>query len=95
MLMRGNQLAIYPHVELTVNAWNECEGRDVLAYPRQRVTRHPGGSERVSSILAVFDLYTQFVICHETAPRRWCYHIIGRIHPVGQQHLGDKFNCVA
>ena len=67
MLMGGNQLAIYPHVELAVNARNECEGRNVLAYPRQRVVRHPGGSERVSSILAVFYLYTQFVICHETA----------------------------
>ena len=66
MLRRGNQLAIYPHVELAVNAWNESEGRDVLAYPRQSVARHPGGSERVSSILAVFDLYTQFVIGHET-----------------------------
>jgi hypothetical protein len=57
MLVRGDQLAIYPHIELAMLTRDKGECRDALAHPGQRVARHPGGPERVASILAVFDLY--------------------------------------
>ena len=92
MLVRGDQLAIYPDMELAVVAGHEGEGCNVLAHSRQRVARHPGGPERMPSMLAIFNLNTQFVICHETASSRCFRYIIGGLHNIGQQHLDEILN---
>ena len=52
-------------MKLAVVAWNELEGLDIVADFVQCFSRHPGGSESVSSVLAVLYLDVQLVSCHK------------------------------
>ena len=64
VLVGGHELAIDANVEFPVLAGDEGEGLDVGANPGQRVARHPGGPERVASMLAVFDLDSEHLVRH-------------------------------
>ena len=55
--MCGHQLAIDPNVEFAVIAGDQGEGLYVRAHPGEYVARHPGGPERMASMLTVLYLY--------------------------------------
>ena len=57
VLMGGHELAIDPNVELAVLAGDQGEGLDVGAHPGEHVARHPGGPQRMASMLTVLNLY--------------------------------------
>lgn len=50
-----NQVAIDTDVELTVLTGNQYERFDVFTDPVQCLSRHPGGSRSVASMLTVLD----------------------------------------
>ncbi len=62
--MPCDQIAVDADVKLAMFAGNEAERFDALTGSIQRLTRHPGGSRRVTSMLAVFDLDLELFLCH-------------------------------
>ena len=62
--MPCDQIAVDADVELAVFAGNEAEGLDALTGSIQRLARHPGGSRRVASMLAVLYLDLELFLCH-------------------------------
>ncbi len=68
MLVGSHEFAVDPNVELAVVARDEGEGLDVFPHSGKRVARHPGGPERMTSMLAVLDLYPEHLFSHSLAP---------------------------
>ena len=64
-----HQLPIDSDVELSVIARNEPEGLDLFSRTAERLTRHPGGPECVTSVLAVLDLDIELFVGHGTGLR--------------------------
>jgi hypothetical protein len=55
-------------VELAMVAGDQFEGLDMVSGSGQRLARHPGGPERVSSVVAVLDLDVQLALRHRSLP---------------------------
>ncbi len=68
--MPCDQIAVNAYVELAVLTGNQAEGLDALTNSIQRLARHPGGSRRVASMLAVFDLDLELFLCHHQLRKR-------------------------
>ena len=55
----GHQVPVDAYVKLAVGSGQQIECLDVIALSGQGFTRHPGGSQRMPSIVAVEYLYLQ------------------------------------
>ena len=64
----SHQLTVDADVELTVTPWDELEVAYVVPRAVKRLARHPGGSERMASRVAVEYLYIQLGIFGHAAP---------------------------
>ena len=83
----AHQFAVDADVELAVASGYELEGSDVVTGAVEGLTRHPGGSQGVASMVAVEDLDFQLVVLRHGAPpysrgwhlfQGWHYEGLGR-----------------
>lgn len=68
MPVPGYELAVDADVELSVVARQQLERLYAVSRAVQGLTRHPGGSRGVPSILTVLDLYVQLFAGHFYTP---------------------------
>ena len=64
VLVRCHKLVVDVDVEHPMSAWDQVELGDRVTVPAEGFSRHPGGTQRVASVLAVLQPYPETIVHH-------------------------------
>lgn len=68
VLVRGHKLVVDVDVEHPVSAWDEVELGDRVTVAAEGFSRHPGGAQRVASVLTVLQPDPETIVRHVRPP---------------------------